>query len=400
MTGRARSVGLLSLAVVAMISVRLFAQSPWTEVRGAGFVLRSQIAPDKLTGVACDLETAARALHGPTSGNAVLPQAVAVNDAGSVREWLPQFNERGRGNPLGAYWRGLYGDHIVVRVDAPPAERLRRVLHEYAHFVTHVAQLEPPTWLDEGLSEVWEHAAIAPGTIEIGRPVAEHLKRLRSTKDWIPVAQLLGANGIPTRTDSASAMFYAESWALVHYLMFERRLGQGLVDRVPEQAEMPTDAALKAYVSRPMGPVVIISTAAAGRECPGQTTVQQIPPFELLVKRAQALSDGERPDAALPLVRAARVLSPDSIEVMEVLGFVHFRANRAREAAAVFDDVIETGRGSHISYYYRAVLSAPIPDKTRGGGPIPEVDYLRKALVLNPGFAPAVQRLRELMGKY
>jgi hypothetical protein len=85
---------------------------------------------------------------------------------------------------------------------------------------------------------------------------------------------------------------------------------------------------------------------------------------------------------------------------MEALGFVHFRANRAREAAAVFDDVIDTGRGSHISYYYRAVLSAPIPDKTRGGGLIREADYLRKALALNPGFAPAVQRLRELMGKY
>ena len=400
MTGRVRRVGLLSLAVMAMISARLLAQSPWTEVRGAGFVLRSQIAPDKLTAVACDLETAARALHGPMSGNAALPQAVAVNDAGSVREWLPQFNERGRGNPLGAYWRGLYGDHIVVRVDAPPAERLRRVLHEYAHYVTHVAQHEPPTWLDEGLSEVWEHAAIAPGTIEIGRPVAEHLKRLRSTKDWIPVAQLVGANGIPTRTDSASAMFYAESWALVHYLMFERRGGQELANRIPEPADMPTDAALRAYVQGSLGSGLTISTAAGGRECPGRSDIREIPPMELLLNRALAMADGERPDAALPLLRAALTLNPDNVEAKEALGFVHFRANRAREAATVFDEVIETGRGSHISYYYRAVLSAPIPDKTRGGGPISEVDYLRRAQALNPGFAPAVQRLRELMGKY
>ena len=386
--------GLLTAAGVLLVSAHLIAETPWTELRGEGFAVRGQVSTDTLTAVACDLETAVKALRRSTTGGGV-PQVVAVDNARGIREWLPQFNERGRGNPLGAYWRGLYGDHIVVRVDAPPPERLRRVLHEYAHFVTHLTHPEPAPWLDEGISEVWEHVAITTGTIQIGRPVTEHLKRLRSNKDWIPVREVIAANVIPTRT---SEMFYAESWALAHYLMFQEGGGRVVLDRLPDTADLPTDAALRAYVLGPMGAVVTISTAAGA--CPGQTAVDQVPAPRALLDRAQALADGERPETALPVLQEILVLDRNNTEVVETIGFVHFKGNRPVEAAGVFDGVIASGRASHISYYYRAVLAGPVPDRSDGGGRISEVEYLRKALALNPGFAPAVQRLRELTGRY
>lgn len=378
--------------------MHLVAQAPWTQLRGEGFALSGQVSTDTLTAVACDLETAVKALRRSTVGGD-RPQVVAVDSARGIREWLPQFNERGRGNPLGAFWQGLYGDHIVVRIDAAPAERLRRILHEYAHFVTHVANREPARWLDEGVSEVWEHARIAAGVIEIGTPVTEHLKRLRSGKEWIPVNDLLATNVIPTRTGLESAMFYAESWAVVHYLMFEKGGQLTVLHRLPEPAEIPTDAALRAYVLGPMEARLRIPTAGAAG-CSGQPTISEVSRLESVLRRAQALADGERPDAALPLLRRALGFNPGNIEAMETVGFVEFKGNRPAEAASVFDRVIAGGGASHISYYYRALLATPIPERTQGGGRIPELEYVRKALSLNPAFAPAVQRLRELTGKY
>lgn len=382
----------------AIAALPAHAASPWTERRGDGFVLLGQLAAAPLDAVACDLDTAARTLRGATASGAA-PHVIAVDSARAIREWLPEFNERGRGNPLGAYWRGLFGDHIVIRVDTSPAERLRRVLHEYAHFATHEAHPDPAPWLDEGTSEIWEHTRVVNGAIEVGGPVAEHLKRLRSGKGWIPVAEVLAANRIPTRSTTESAMFYAESWALVHYLMFAKDSGSLALSGAPDAADIPADATLKTYVAAGMVPSVKLLTTEDAAPCSGAGVNKDLSPIDILLERSHALADGERPDAALPLLREASALDPASIDARETLGFVQFRGNRPAEAAAVFDATIASGRASFISYYYRSLLAEPIPAKTDGSGPIPQVEYLRRALALNPGFRPAVVRLRELTGK-
>jgi tetratricopeptide (TPR) repeat protein len=392
MTWQACSARVVAAVTVISLSANLCAQTQWMQLRNNNVLVRGQISITKLNAVACDLETA-RQIFPSLASDSAAPQVVAVDSARAIREWLPEFNERRRGNPLGAYWHGLYGDHIVIRIDTSAAERLRRVLHEYAHFVTQHAVLEPPRWLDEGVSEIWEHVAINDGAIEIGRPVKEHLKHLRSGKDWIPVHQLLNINEIPTRTNSAWEMFYAESWALTHYLMFEKRGADLRLDRLANLENVPSDAVLQAYVRGPLAAPATIVTPTGVEGCRGDVTAMPI--LESFLDRAKALADGERPDAAIPLLQSLLAINKDNADALEAIGFVHFKENRPSQAASVFDRLISSGTASFISYYYRAVLAGPIPIKT-GGGTVSEVEYLRKALALNPGFPPAVQRLNEL----
>lgn len=381
------------------LSTSLTAQTPMTEVRGDGFVLRGALSPDKLAVVACDLERAARALRLPHHTMST-PRVVAVENARGIREWLPPSTEGKATNPLGAYWRGLYGHHIVVRVDARPEERFRRILHEFAHYTTHLIHPEPPRWLDEGLSELWEHAAITPSAVEVGRPVADHLRRLRSGKDWIPVQDLIAVNAVPAANASRTAMFYAQSWALGHYLMARQSGARVVPDRVPDAKDLPTDDALKAYIQGPMAGRVTLSTVAgSNNECSRPAAVRTMPPLELVINRAQALADSDRAEAALPLLHEVLKHDSGNAEALEALGFVHFTGNRPVEAAATFDAVIAAGKGSHISFYYRAVLAGPVPGRSDGQGVIPQVEYLRRAVALNPGFAPATERLKELSGK-
>lgn len=400
---KTRGPGAMAVAAAgaAALSAQLTAQTAWTELRAETFVVRGRIAVEALRAVACDVETVARALR-HTAGSAptgAVPAVIAVDSARGIRELLPQFWERRGPRPLGGYWSGLYGHHIAVRVDARPDERLRRVLHEYAHFVTHLAHPEPPRWLDEGLSGLWEHAAVQAGAIELGRPVAGHLKRLRSGKHWIPIDELVSATALPA-SDARTPMFYAQSWALVHYLMFERPGGGVILDRLPEPDAVPADEELRHYVRGPMGnPVTVSIPPRAGPECPVAATVRRVPHLEALTFTAQALADGERPEAAVPLLARALRLDPGDAEALETLGFVHFQGNRPREAAAVFDQVIAAGNASHIGYYYRALLAGPVPQRSDGSGSVQPLEYLKTAVRLNPRFAPARERLREVSGK-
>ena len=393
-----------SLAVaVACLPGYLIAQAPWIELRGARFVLRGQLDPRELTSIACEAQEAARVvgiLHGGTSMPSGTLSIIATGSGKGVRELLPQFWERRVPRPVGGYWSGLYGHHIVVRVDVRPEERFRRVLHEVAHVATHLARPDPPRWLDEGLSEIWENAAIDTGGIEIGRPVRQHVQRLRSSPNWIPVAELLTATSIPGRERGSNAsMFYAESWALVHYLLFEKARGTIALDQLSRVDSFPTDAELRRYVKGAMAPAATIATSASTSGCAGPLEVRHVPDVESLVIRSRALADGERPDAALPLLGDALRREPGHAAALETLGFVHFVGNRPREAAAAFDRLISDKRASHVAYYYRAVLATAVPERTDGSGQVPELEYLREAIRLDPGFLPARDRLAERLRK-
>jgi len=392
----------LTGALASCLSGSIYAQDTWSELRGGDFVLRGTLNAERLGPIACDVDKALRTLGLPRPGASppsAVPSIVAAASEKEMRELLPHFWERRGPRPLGGYWAGLYGHHIAVRVDARPDERLRRLLHELAHYATHLAHPDPPRWLDEGLSEVWAHAAIEEGAIEIGRPVARHVRALGSDKNWIPVSELLEATTLPEgRRGPKASMFYAESWALVHYLLFEKGNGKSFLNSLPEPADIPTDEMLKNYARGGLANPVRIAAAAPG-DCRRAAEARDVPRIETLILKARALADGERPDAALPLLDEALRLQPDDADALETLGFVHFLGNRPRESAAAFDRLIAAGGESHVAYYYRALLAAPVPGLTDGSGPVPELEYLRRAVHLNPEFRPATDRLRERLRK-
>lgn len=311
---------------------------------------------------------------------------VAVEGERDLRELLPQFWERKGARPTGAYWAGPFGHHIAVRVDTGREERFRRILHEYTHFVTHLAHPNPPRWLDEGMSELWTNAVLSENAIEIGGAAKNNLKRLRSGNHWIPLAKLLAAQDLPAPDDPKLRMFYAESWALLHYLLFAKGDGRISLDDTASPDRLPTDESLQQYVQHFPSRTVKIPTPPPGQgACNHREEPRALSTLDSLKFRAAALADGARPEAALPLLIDAIALDPNDTQVKEITGFVQFSINQFDAAAATLDKAIASGRASHIAYYYRAILADP-----------PAAQYLHKALDINPGFTPARERLREL----
>ena len=124
--------------------------------------------------------------------------------------------------------------------------------------------------------------------------------------------------------------------------------------------------------------------------------------------RGDFLAYGERPEAARPLLMKALTLGEASGRAQalasEALGYLHFRANEHTDAARWFNRATRDPSGSHLAFFYRAIVSLAVSGSGDSAGErTPEsvsasVERdLRRSIELNPGFAPAYSRLSGLL---
>jgi tetratricopeptide (TPR) repeat protein len=393
----------LALSVPALAAPKADA---WLEARSPHFVVVSSAGEEQTRRVALDFE-GVRAMLSRVFADAGLdlrePVVVlAVSNERDLREVLPQFWERRGQRPVAAYWAGPHQHHIVLRVDANPRERYRRVLHEYTHLLTHVNVPDAPAWLDEGVSELWGSAVVRDDAVEVGGAPQHHLKWLRGREPWIPIEELVTMDRPPDPRDGRRlALFYAQSWALAHYLVLDHAR-QGLelapaayIEALRQYANRLETArhafgslselerSLRAYIQKRPFRTVRVEPGVAGDSTSG-IRIRLLSEAEALTVRARFLVDGERSQAALPLLNEAARLDPYETSTLETLGYLYFRQNKPLDAARWFEKAIASGPASYLAYYYRALLDAHRAE-----------DDLRRAIDLNPRFAPAYARLAD-----
>ncbi len=99
---------------------------------------------------------------------------------------------------------------------------IQTVFHEYTHFVMSTLYGRLPTWLNEGLAEYYEALEERDGgkTVILGRAPSVHIDPLTNVS-LIPLAQLLAVDQSSPLYNEGSrrGVFYAQSWALTHYLL-------------------------------------------------------------------------------------------------------------------------------------------------------------------------------------
>lgn len=129
------------------------------------------------------------------------------------------FNGTG-GNIEGFFLKGRWGNFILLRSDAADIDR--GVYHELTHqFVANTAG-HMPVWFNEGIAEYYSTFRTVDGATHIGRPVGDHILWLRD-QPLIPLRELFAVtHSSPIyREGDRTGQFYAQSWALVHYLMVD-----------------------------------------------------------------------------------------------------------------------------------------------------------------------------------
>ena len=114
--------------------------------------------------------------------------------------------------------------NYVTLVSNPEGDYQSVVYHEYVHLVLNAAIGVMPPWMAEGLAEFYGNTKIAPGgkSAQLGNIAQYHIWQLQ--KEMLPLQALAGVTkDSPFYNErDKSSVFYAESWALIHYL----QLGQ------------------------------------------------------------------------------------------------------------------------------------------------------------------------------
>lgn len=204
----------------------------WKRIRTDHFETVSNAPVDKVRDVLVQLEAFHRYLVTDLLAlktTSPVPTVVFIfKDAGTYSRYQPRLADGSRQKIAAAYFlQSVDMNHIVLPIKLEQGNPLRLIFHEYYHFVIQANFPEMPSWMREGLAEFYSTYEVDPtsGQCNIGRPINNHVDWLQAEK-LLPLEQMFdqaAAAKILRGSDRRRmALFYAQSWALVHYLMISQ----------------------------------------------------------------------------------------------------------------------------------------------------------------------------------
>lgn len=211
-------------------------QRTWREVRTANFTVHSMVNETRTRELAQTLETFRHVVQTVTNVaklEAPVPTRIYVLDRSAFSD------VRHRKDIDGFFFGTERGNYIVLDGLLPGSTNT--IMHEYVHFIVHNAgDVHYPRWYNEGMAELLAGTKQMRGgewQIGIARPERGHiqtlqLRRLSTTLEeharvqlkssWMPFSDVLKYPGDREPTSEEQTRFYAQSWALVHYLQGRR----------------------------------------------------------------------------------------------------------------------------------------------------------------------------------
>lgn len=199
------------------------ADEKWITLETDGFRFISSASPRVTQGIAGDL-LRMRAAVGQVSRIRVrTSEPTRVCIFSSERGFAPYrdaVRNRTGGNAEGLFLKSQGGNFILLRSDAEIVDRA--VYHELTHQFLANTTGNVPTWFDEGIAEYYSTFRTLGDATEIGRPVGDHVLGLRK-QPLMPLRELFAVtHASPIYNEGErTGHFYAQSWALVHYLMVD-----------------------------------------------------------------------------------------------------------------------------------------------------------------------------------
>jgi tetratricopeptide (TPR) repeat protein len=205
------------------------ADKPWIEVDSPHFRIFSNGTPNDARHVAHEFEQLRYvfATQFPDfrleSGAPLM--VFAARDEDTARSLEPNVWKLKGVKPAGIFHHGWEKEYVLVRLDSWGEGAREIVYHEYTHSILRLNSRWLPTWLDEGMAEYYAYTRFQEHLIYLGAP-SERVGILRA-KTLYPVENLIGDLSQYRNDPDEAQIFYAESWALVHFLTFSPGMQNG-----------------------------------------------------------------------------------------------------------------------------------------------------------------------------
>lgn len=293
------------------------------------------------------------------------------------------------------------------------------VFHEGVHWFLSGSKFQNPLWIEEGLAEVFSTFAVAQNRRKWGTPIFGHIKIFERMQP-MPMKELAKiSRSDPVFNETRhTGLFYAESWAFVHFLLFgEHNRGQTLLEDYvtacqsgisPDEAAKSVfkldyrgmDRALDHYLNGGKYIVALYPLAPVAVEL----KIEQAGDLECEIALARLALGSKQLAVAQTHIAKARSFGNESAAVSEIAGYA---AALRGEEVLMHQEFAEAARLGSTNYrtYFDSAQQRYQTLNQFGGTPEVLAGEARqiagdfeKSISLRPGFLPAYQGLSAVVG--
>ena len=273
----------------------------WLDARSENFRIRSVLGEERTVELLRHLEIMHEALgydvnvafHAPVNPTIIL---AVDNHEDYVDVGAPSFTS--------GYFFSDPRENAILIEDTPDSSGVQIILHEYAHYLNRQAgRIRYPRWFEEGNAEYLSHSRVHDNAFEFARPAVRHIATL-GLSGWMAWSALLEVGDTSSLGLDEGALFYAQSWLLVHFLRSRPDADQTLPRDLERYSEL---ASQTASATEAFEKSFRIDTGALNEELlryylDRQFTSRSLPVSSALSRFAPRVYDMSQAEARLALV--------------------------------------------------------------------------------------------------
>src|SRR5215203_506556 len=400
----------VSLCLLAVVSqhTTVAAKDTWVSVRTKNFFMLGNGGEKDIRKVALKLEQFREVftwLFPKMKFNTPVPTTVVVfKSDSSYGPFKPSANT------AGYFQAGPDVNYITLTTEVRgEQDPFSVIFHEYTHLLVNNTFNSAPVWFNEGLAEYYSTFSMSDDQkVVLGNPISGHVYLLRQNK-MLPLRTLFDVDHKSPHYNERNkqSIFYAQSWALMHYLIIGKA---GRVEQLGKFMELLT---LKVPMERAFQEAFGVPFETMERDLRNYVKQDRynivrghfVKKLELDTSaEATTLTDAEaqaylgdllvhshRKDAYTYLEKALK-LDPNLAMAHASLGMAYFYEGKVKEAHASLERAVAANSKNYLAHYYYAfTLTHAGPDGTPSSGYSPENvvkirEHLQKAIALRPDF--------------
>jgi len=414
---------LILTACLLAASSDVAAKDDWVQVKSKNFTLIGNASVKDIRNVGVKLEQfreTFRLLFGSLNLSSPIPTNVVVfKDAAAYRPFKPKRADGKTDADVAGYFQTSEDvNYITLSASGGDRDVYGTIFHEYVHFIidTNFGKSEVPQWFNEGLAEYYQTFEIADDIrVKLGLPQAGHLQLLQQNQ-LMPIAKLLAVTNYQLRESGghSRSIFYAQSWALVHYIIQTGRSGAlekylkavtsgtdpaAAFQEVFQTTYSKTEADLRRYVDRGsynFHQITLKKKLAFDAEMRSSVLTEA----ESNAYLGDLLYPANREDEAEQFLLAAVKLQPDLTVANTTLGMLRLAQRKFDESRSYLEKATALDPRSTTGLYpYASLLGREGRDEYGYINRIkPETaakmrDALRKAIAIDPAYTASYELL-------
>lgn len=409
------------LLVVLVLQANALAKDEWIKVNSKNFNLVGNASEKDIRKVATRLEQfreVFRRVFPAANLNSPIPTNVVVfKNASSYKPFKPKRADGKINTNIAGYFQpGEDVNYITLSTEGSEADIYGTIFHEYVHFILeiNIGKSEIPPWFNEGLAEYYQTFSIEEDQIvKLGFHQDSHLYLLQQTK-LIPLETLFKISNYALHQNGnhSRSIFYAQSWALIHYLLQNGKvenLGKflnALLKRVPpEKAFQDAFQMTYAQLEKELQKYVVQSTykhqvLTFKNKLVFDTEMQTLALNEAETNAylGDLLYHTNQADDAEPFLQKAISLDANSSMANIALGMVKMRQKKYADAKTHLEKALSADNKNHLAYYrYAYLLSRENQDEDGFVSRFPVEnaqkirEMLKKAIAVKPDFTESYE---------